>query len=147
LQAEATVALEAVARGIGRAGATVLNVVSGPYGGVFGAWLNAAGAEVVEVSAPWRGAVSPSATCRILEARRDIDVVSLVHAQAATGNKNALEAIADITTAKGVLLVVDAVASVGAEPLDIDQWGIDLCVVGPQKGPSRPGGRFRRHRE
>lgn len=43
LQAEAILALEAAARGLGVAGTTCLNVITGPYGAHFGEWLAAGG--------------------------------------------------------------------------------------------------------
>jgi aspartate aminotransferase-like enzyme len=140
LQAEATVALEAVARGVGRPHVVVLNVVSGPYGGVFGSWLRATGAEVVEIAVPFDGAVSPEEVGRILDARPEIEIVSLVHAEAATGNTNPLAVVAEVTRGHDALLVVDAVASVGAQPLPVDAWDIDLCVIGPQKALAGPSG-------
>lgn len=39
VQAEAVVALEAAAKGLGRPGIRALNVVTGPYGALFGRWL------------------------------------------------------------------------------------------------------------
>ena len=36
--------------------------------------------------------------------------------------------------------MVDAVASVGAEPLLPDAWGVDLCVIGAQKAMGGPAG-------
>jgi aspartate aminotransferase-like enzyme len=140
LQAEATVALEAVALGVGRPHVVVLNVVSGPYGGVFGSWLRATGAKVVEVAVPFDGAVSAEEVGRILDARPEIEVVSVVHAEAATGNTNPLAVVAEVTRGHDALLVVDAVASVGAQPLPLDRWGIDLCVIGPQKALAGPSG-------
>lgn len=133
-------ALEGVALGVGRPDMAVLNVVSGPYGGVFGSWLAATGAEVVELAVPFDGAVSPEKVSRILDARPEIEVVSVVHAEAASGNKNPLSAVAEVTKDHDALLVVDAVASFGAELLTVDRWGIDLCVIGPQKALAGPAG-------
>ena len=55
-------------------------------------------------------------------AQQPADVVSLVHAEAATGVVNPLAELADVSHEAGALLLVDAVASVGAEPLEIDGW-------------------------
>lgn len=40
----------------------------------------------------------------------------------------------------GALFMLDAVASVGAEPLLPDAWGVDLCVIGAQKAMGGPAG-------
>ena len=69
-----------------------------------------------------------------------VDVVSLVHAEAATGVVNDLAAIAQMAKSIGALVVVDAVASVGAEPLDMDAWGLDLVVLSAQKALAGPSG-------
>jgi aspartate aminotransferase-like enzyme len=45
-----------------------------------------------------------------------------------------------LARAQGALLVVDAVASVGAHPLEIDALGIDIAVIGPQKALAGPAG-------
>ena len=40
----------------------------------------------------------------------------------------------------GALFYLDAVASVGAEPVLPDAWGVDLCVIGAQKAMGGPAG-------
>lgn len=40
----------------------------------------------------------------------------------------------------GALFYLDAVASVGAEPVLPDRWGVDLCVIGAQKAMGGPAG-------
>lgn len=40
----------------------------------------------------------------------------------------------------GALFMLDAVASVAAEPLLPDAWGVDLCVIGAQKAMGGPAG-------
>ena len=53
---------------------------------------------------------------------------------------NPLREIAALTRTMGALLVVDAVASVGAEPLEIDAWDLDLVVLSAQKALAGPTG-------
>ncbi len=59
LQGEATVFLEAAALGLGRRGGRALNLVTGPYGAVFGEWLADAGSEVEDLVVPFDRAVQP----------------------------------------------------------------------------------------
>jgi alanine-glyoxylate transaminase/serine-glyoxylate transaminase/serine-pyruvate transaminase len=40
----------------------------------------------------------------------------------------------------GALLVVDAIASLGTMPFDMDGWGVDVTVTGSQKGLMLPPG-------
>ncbi len=139
-QGEAIVVLEAAARGLGRPGISALNLVHGPYGGFFGQWLSEAGAQVENLVVPFHQAVAPGLVEEALDRQGAVDVISVVHAEAATGVKNDLAAIAKIAKSRSALIVVDAVASVGAEPLPIDDWGLDLVVTAPRKALAGPSG-------
>jgi aspartate aminotransferase-like enzyme len=140
LQGEAMVPLEAVARSIGRPGSRALNIVTGPYGEGFGRWLARQGVLVENLIVPFNRAVTPDEVRATLSKEDRFDIVSVVHAEAATGVVNALQEIATLAHAAGALTVVDAVASVGAEPLDIAAWGLDVTVVSAQKALAGPAG-------
>ncbi|QNP62683.1 aminotransferase class V-fold PLP-dependent enzyme [Streptomyces genisteinicus] len=140
MQGEALLPLEGCIRGGARRGSTALNVVTGPYGQTFGNWLRACGARVVDLEVPFHSAVTAGAVAEALAAAPEIDFVSLVHAEAATGNTNPVAEIGEAVRAHGALFMLDAVASVGAEPLLPDAWGVDLCVIGAQKAMGGPAG-------
>ncbi|MGP3976171.1 pyridoxal-phosphate-dependent aminotransferase family protein [Streptomyces sp. 8N114] len=140
MQGEALLPLEACIRSAAPRGSTALNVVTGPYGETFGGWLRDCGAEVVTVTAPFTGAVGVDEVARALREHPEIGLVSLVHAEAATGNTNPVAEIGAVVREHGALLMLDAVASVGAEPLLTDAWGVDLCVIGGQKALAGPAG-------
>jgi aspartate aminotransferase-like enzyme len=139
-QGEAIVVLEAAARGVGRPGVSALNLVHGPYGGFFGQWLSEAGAHVESLTVPFDEAVPPELVEATLDGLGPVDLISVVHAEAATGVKNDLAAIAKMAKSRNALIVVDAVASVGAEPLPIDDWDLDLVVTAPRKALAGPSG-------
>ena len=138
VQAEAILALEAAATSLGKPGTVALNIVTSPYGGFFGDWLRRAGAEVHEVRAEAGHPVTLAAVEAALATLPRVDLVAVVHAETSSGILNPLPAIAAAVKARGALLVVDAVASAGGHPLDLDGWGIDLCVIGPQKALGGP---------
>ena len=140
VQGEAILALEAAARGLGCPGRRALNLVTGPYGGLFGSWLAASGAEVRTLSVSFGHVVPPESVAHALDEGGPFDLVSLVHAEAATGVVNDLPAIAAVARASGALTVVDAVASIGAEPLSLDALGLDLVVLGANKALAGPAG-------
>ncbi len=139
-QGEALLPLEAAIKGAAHPGGTALNLVTGPYGQTFGGWLRDAGAKVVDLAVPFDTAVGAERVAEALRAHPEIDFVSLVHAEAATGNTNPVAAIAAVVREHGALLMLDAVASVAAEPLLTDEWGVDLCVIGGQKAMGGPAG-------
>ncbi|MBO8184211.1 pyridoxal-phosphate-dependent aminotransferase family protein [Streptomyces spirodelae] len=140
MQGEALLPLEACIRSAAPRGSTALNIVTGPYGETFGGWLRSCGAEVVTLNAPFSGAVGPDEVARALREHPETGLVSLVHAEAATGNTNPVAQIGAVVREHGALLMLDAVASVGAEPLLTDDWGVDLCVIGGQKALAGPAG-------
>lgn len=139
IQAEAIVALEATARSLGRPGLRALNVVTGPYGALFGRWLSAAGADVVNLRVPYHRSVTVDEVESALNRDR-VDLVAVVHAEAATGGLNPVDQIAAAVQTYGALLVVDAVASVGAHPVTPDSWPADVVVIGGQKALAGPAG-------
>ncbi|WP_424215620.1 pyridoxal-phosphate-dependent aminotransferase family protein [Streptomyces sp. BI20] len=139
-QGEALLPLEGCIRSGARPGSTALNVVTGPYGTTFGNWLRDCGATVIDLTVPFHTAVTAEQVRQALAEHPEIDFVSLVHAEAATGNTNPVAEIGEVVRAHGALFMLDAVASVGAEPLLPDAWGVDLCVIGAQKAMGGPAG-------
>ena len=140
VQAEAILALEAAATSLSHPGRVALNVVTSQYGGYFGAWLRRAGTDVVTVTAEAGLPVTVEVVRAALEARPDIGLVAMVHAETSSGILNPLPEIAAIVRSHGALFLVDAVASVGGHQLDVDAMGIDVCVIGAQKALAGPSG-------
>jgi len=140
MQGEALLPLEGAIRGCAGPGTTALNVVTGPYGQTFGDWLRDCGATVIDLTVPFHTAVTAAQIREAFAEHPEIDFVSLVHAEAATGNTNPVAEIGEVVRAHGALLYLDAVASVGAEPVLPDAWGVDLCVIGAQKAMGGPAG-------
>ncbi|MEV0181543.1 aminotransferase class V-fold PLP-dependent enzyme [Streptomyces sp. NPDC050625] len=140
MQGEALLPLEGAIRAAAGPGTTALNVITGPYGQTFGNWLRDCGAEVIDLAVPFHTAVTAAQIREALAEHPEIDFVSLVHAEAATGNTNPVAEIGEVVRAHGALFYLDAVASVGAEPVLPDAWGVDLCVIGAQKAMGGPAG-------
>ncbi|MET9257024.1 aminotransferase class V-fold PLP-dependent enzyme [Streptomyces sp. NPDC003717] len=139
-QGEALLPLEGAIRAAAGPGTVALNIVTGPYGQTFGDWLRDCGATVHDLAVPFHTAVTADQVREAFAAHPEIDFVSLVHAEAATGNTNPVGEIGEAVRAQGALFYLDAVASVGAEPVLPDAWGVDLCVIGAQKAMGGPAG-------
>ncbi|MEV5782906.1 MULTISPECIES: pyridoxal-phosphate-dependent aminotransferase family protein [Streptomyces] len=139
-QGEALLPLEGAIRGTAGPGTTALNVITGPYGQTFGDWLRDCGATVIDLAVPFHTAVTAAQVRDAFAEHPSIDFVSLVHAEAATGNTNPVAEIGEVVREHGALFYLDAVASIGAEPVLPDAWGVDLCVIGAQKAMGGPAG-------
>ncbi|MBD0842475.1 MULTISPECIES: pyridoxal-phosphate-dependent aminotransferase family protein [unclassified Streptomyces] len=140
MQGEALLPLEGAIRATAGPGTTALNVITGPYGQTFGDWLRDCGATVIDLAVPFHTAVTAEQIRAAFAEHPEIDFVSLVHAEAATGNTNPVAEIGEVVRSHGALFYLDAVASIGAEPVLPDAWGVDLCVIGAQKAMGGPAG-------
>lgn len=140
MQGEAVLGLEAAARGLTRPGMKALNLVSGVYAAWFGDWLAEYGAEVVEVRVPYDEAVEPEAVRQALADNPDVELVAVVQSETPSGIHNPVGEIAAAVKEAGALLLVDAVSALGCEEVLVDEWGIDVCVAGPQKCLAGPPG-------
>ena len=65
---------------------------------------------------------------------------SSTHSETSTGVVADVQALAAAAKEAGALVVVDAVSSLGAVPLETDAWGIDVVVSGSQKALMTPPG-------
>jgi len=130
-QAEAVLPLEAAARGLGRVGVAALNLNTSPYGAAIGHWLRQAGATVIGIEAEPHRAVDPEAIERALRTNPEISIVSFVHVEAASGVCNDAPAITALAREHGALVLIDVVASTGAHEVRLDDWDVDVAVIGP----------------
>ena len=76
------------------------------------------------------------------DAAHAIKAVLVCHNETATGVVNDLPAIRKAMDAAGhpAMLFVDAVSSLGSIDLCFDEWRIDACITGSQKGLMMPAG-------
>jgi pyridoxamine---pyruvate transaminase len=140
MQGEAVLGLEAAARALTRPGMKALNLVSGVYAAWFGDWLREYGAEVVEVRVPYDEAVEPAEVRQALVENPDVELVAVVQSETPSGIHNPVGEIAPAVKEAGALFLVDAVSALGCEEVLVDEWGIDVCVAGPQKCLAGPPG-------
>ena len=96
-------------------------------------------ANPVVVRAEWG---QPVDLARIDKAMRSCKprVLALVHVETSTGVEQPLEGLAEIARRHDALLVVDTVASLGGQPVKVDELGIDICYSGSQKCIGAPPG-------
>jgi aspartate aminotransferase-like enzyme len=118
----------------------VLALVCGTFGERFARIAELTGREVTRVVAEPGEAVSPAQVSMALE-RGVYDTVTLVHSETSTGALSDVAAIARaVREASTAMLLVDAVTSVGAMPVEMDAWGADFMFTGSQKALALPPG-------
>ena len=110
-------------------------------------WALSAEAMGVQVRRLDFGRQSPADPARIeaalrADTDRRIKAVTLTHVDTASSVRNDIAAVRAAIDAAGhpALLAVDAIASLGCDPLKMDDWGIDVLVAASQKGLMTPPG-------
>ena len=93
--------------------------------------------EVIEVPVEVGAPADPSA---IADVASGADGVLTVHVETATGVRHPIEEIARVARDAGALCMVDGIASVGGELVNVDAMGLDVLVTGSQKGLKAPPG-------
>ena len=125
-------------------GDRVLALESGMFGGAWAEMAGVLGLEVELLAARPRRAIEPEAVGERLRADREgrIKAVLAVQIDTAAGIVNDVPAIRRAVTDAGhpALVMVDAVASLGCMPFEMDAWGVDVTVAGSQKGLMTPPG-------
>lgn len=112
IPAEAILGIEAVAAGIAAPGRTIVNIVTGPYGSLFGKWLERGGATVIEVKVPFDEVVTGD---QVASAIKEFSpcALSFVQAEVVTGGSNPAKEIFKIAKEFNLITVTDSVSAVG----------------------------------
>ena len=102
------------------------------------------GLEVQTIEAEWGEGVPIEKTAAILakDKQHKIKAVIATHNETATGVTSDIAGVrrALDTARHPALLLVDAVSSLGSIDFRQDEWGVDVCVSGSQKGLMLPAG-------
>lgn len=118
----------------------VLALVGGAFGERFAGIAAATGRDVVRLEVPLGGTIEPDMLRDALR-RSDVDAVTLVHSETSTGALAPLEELAAVVHEfPEVLVLVDAVTSVGGSPVETDRWKLDFVLTGSQKALALPPG-------
>jgi aspartate aminotransferase-like enzyme len=135
-----TGAMESTVVNLCAPGDHVLVVSAGYFGERWTTLGERYGCEVVPLRYEWGAVPLPEDLERALQTRPEVQTVFLVHSETSTGAVVDLEKFAAVAKAAGVMLVVDAVSSFAAVPLEVDAWGIDVLVSSSHKALMTPPG-------
>lgn len=130
--------MEACARnGVAR---RALALICGEFGERWAEILRANGKEVDTLCVDLGKAVKPERVRQAL-ATGKYDAVTLTHNETSTGVMNPLAEIGAVLAAfPEVTFMVDAVSSMGGTRINVDEWGVDVCLASTQKGFGLPPG-------
>jgi aspartate aminotransferase-like enzyme len=140
--ASGTGGMEAILANLLSPGDKVLSVINGVFGKRWADMAELFGAEVERISLPHGKAVQIEQVKGALDddTEKKIKLVLVTFSETSTGVVNPIQAIAKLVREHGALIAIDAITGLGAMPLKMDDWGIDVLVSGSQKGFMIPPG-------
>ena len=138
--ASGTGGMESAISNLTKPGDRVVVVSTGHFGE---RWIEMArnfGCEVDGIVYEWGEAPVPEELASRLRERGGAKVVFTTHSETSTGVVADVQGLAAVAKDAGALMVVDAVSSLGAVPLETDAWGLDAVISGSQKALMTPPG-------
>ena len=131
---------EAAIQNTCRPGDKVVATICGDFGRRFADVAERLGLTVTRVEVPWGQALTADLVAAALADVEDARAVLVTHNETSTGVTNPLAEIAQAARDAGALVLVDAVSSAAAMPLETDAWGLDWVISGSQKAWMCPPG-------
>ncbi len=132
-------AMEATLANMIEPGDKVLVAIKGYFGLRLADMAGRYRAEVVTIERPWGEAFGLEELEQALITHKPA-ILAMVHAETSTGVCQPMEGIGELCRQHDCLLVLDTVTSLGAVPLFLDAWKVDLAYSCSQKGLSCPPG-------
>lgn len=137
---EGILGLEAACASIIEPGDRVLCIDNGIFGNGFGDFSKMYNGEVTYYKSDYRKALDVEELRVFLEKESNFKMATLVHCETPSGITNPVDEICKLLKEYGILSVVDSVSAIGGEPLETDEWKIDVALGGSQKCLSAPPG-------
>jgi predicted phosphoserine aminotransferase len=121
----------------------VLNCVNGAFSKRWQDITVACGRENEVLDAKWGQPILPEAVAERL-VNGGFDAITVAHNETSTGVTNPIEAIAQVVrqvpNGEHIMVLVDAVSSLGGVAIPFDDWDLDLLLTSSQKAFALPAG-------
>ena len=140
LAASGSGAMEGAVTNLFSPGDEVLVVNGGKFGERWSKIATAYGLNVTELRVEWGQGARVEDVRRVLDQHPRIRGVLVQASETSTAAVHPIEAIAEVTRSRDVLLVVDGITAVGVFDIPMDRWGIDVLITGSQKALMLPPG-------
>jgi aspartate aminotransferase-like enzyme len=138
--ASGTGGMESAVSNLTRPGDRVIVVSAGYFGERWVDLTRNFGCEVVKLAYDWGETPAPEDLAQLLGEIGGAKAVFTTHSETSTGVVADVQGLAAAAKDDGALVVVDAVSSLGAVPLETDEWRLDVVISGSQKALMTPPG-------
>lgn len=140
LSGEGILGLEAACASLTEKGDRVLVIDNGIYGEGFKDFVTMYGGEYVLFSSKYTKSIDVDELKAFLDKDSNFKYATVVHCDTPTGLLNDVSKICPLLKEYGILTVVDSVAGMVGERLNVDESKIDIILGGSQKAISAPAG-------
>lgn len=118
-----------------------LHLVNGAFSQRWHEIAVACGKDAVAVDIPWGEGFTAQSLAAALQTHGPVDAVTVVHNETSTGTTSPIQDFRRVMDDHPkTLLLVDTVSSMGGIPVEVDAWGLDVCLFGVQKCMALPAG-------
>lgn len=140
LGGEGILGLEAACASLTEPGDRVLVIDNGIFGKGFADFVSMYGGTPVLYSADYRNPLDAETLADFLEKDSDFKYATVVHCDTPSGVLNDISVICPLLSQHGILTVVDSVAAMFGEYVNVEESCIDILCGGSQKALSAPPG-------
>ena len=140
LTSAGTGAMESVFQNLCSPGDPVLVVSHGFFGERFAAQAEVYGCKLTHLRYAWGESPNPDEVGAQLEEMGGAKIVFLTHSDTSTGVVSDVQSIVERVSGSDALVVVDAISSLAAVPLETDAWGLDVVITSSHKALMSPPG-------
>ncbi len=140
LGGEGILGLEAACASLTEPGDRVLVLDNGIFGKGFADFVKIYGGEPVLFTSDYQKPIDAQELTAFLEKDHDFKYATVVHCDTPSGVINDVSAICPLLAQYGILSVVDSVAGMFGEYVNVDESKIDILCGGSQKALSAPAG-------
>ena len=133
MQGSGTFALESVAGSVIAPHERLAVLVNGAYGDRMVMIARRLGIDVVELRCAENEPVDAVVLDKLLTEDKSVTHVAVVHCETTTGIMNPIDEIGGVVARHSRALIVDAMSSFGAYPIDLAEWSIDYLVSSSNK--------------
>jgi aspartate aminotransferase-like enzyme len=137
-----TAALETAVANVIENNDDVVVIVTGAFGDRFAGICSAFGANVHRLDIEWGKTCSPNELEDFLKKlNKNVKAIFATYCETSTAVLNPIQALGKVTKSlTDALFIVDGVSCIGAVPVEMQGWNIDILVSGSQKALMLPPG-------
>ncbi len=118
----------------------VICIVSGKFGERWAEMAKVYLANVITYPVAWGEIAKPDELAKLLDAHPDTKAVLCQACETSTGVLHPIEKLAHVIAKTPAIFMVDAITALGATPIQMDCWGLDVVIGGSQKAFMLPTG-------